>query len=33
MGYAIHRLEAEPEHTVEIVVHISEILRSSNATI
>jgi hypothetical protein len=26
MGHAIHRLEAEPEHTVEIVVHISEIL-------
>jgi hypothetical protein len=26
MGQALHSIEAEPEHTVEIVVHITETL-------
>ena len=26
MGQALHRIESEPDHTVEIVVHITETL-------
>ena len=26
MGQALHRIESEPEHTIEIVVHITETL-------
>jgi hypothetical protein len=28
MGQALHNIESEPDHTIEIVVHITETLRA-----